>query len=214
MENHSELVIAVTALWAAAVISPGPDFAVTAKLALSRSRPAGLGAAAGISSGSLIYATLTMFGLSAVLEANEDFAFIIQSAGGLFLICLGVNAVRKAGTYAKPSFYPSPTLIETRRSDFFTGFRAGICTCMLNPKGIAFFLGLFAVGITADTPVSVKAALIASGVTIELLWYGSAGILFSRQYIRRAYARYGKYIDYLFGAFFFLSGSLLLFYAR
>lgn len=61
------IIIGATLIWLAAVVSPGPNFLVVSRLALSRSRGSAIGAAFGIAVGSLIYAALTMFGLSVLI---------------------------------------------------------------------------------------------------------------------------------------------------
>lgn len=58
------VVFGATLIWLAAVISPGPNFLVVSRLALSRSRASAIGATLGIAAGSVIYAALTLFGLS------------------------------------------------------------------------------------------------------------------------------------------------------
>ncbi len=62
------IIFGATLIWLAAVVSPGPNFLVVSRLALSRSRRSAIGATLGITVGSLIYAALTMFGLSVLMR--------------------------------------------------------------------------------------------------------------------------------------------------
>lgn len=61
------VIFGATLIWLAAVVSPGPNFLVVSRLALSRSRLSAIGATLGIAVGSLTYAALTLFGLGVLI---------------------------------------------------------------------------------------------------------------------------------------------------
>lgn len=65
--NLYAIIFGATLIWLAAVVSPGPNFLIVSRLALSRSRLSAIGATFGITIGSLAYAALTMFGLSVLI---------------------------------------------------------------------------------------------------------------------------------------------------
>src|SRR5450631_4421345 len=92
--NPYAIIIGATLIWLAAVISPGPNFLVVSRLALSRSRRSAIGAAFGIAVGSLIYAGLTMFGLSVLILRFAWLGDSIRIVGGAYLVWLGVQAWR------------------------------------------------------------------------------------------------------------------------
>jgi threonine efflux protein len=50
------VLLSVATLWALAVVSPGPNFLLTARLAIARSRRAGLQAVSGIALGAVCWA--------------------------------------------------------------------------------------------------------------------------------------------------------------
>jgi hypothetical protein len=57
------LSVATLILWLLAVVTPGPNFLVTARLAIARSRPAGLRAVIGIALGTVCWAAAGCFGV-------------------------------------------------------------------------------------------------------------------------------------------------------
>src|SRR4051812_1258702 len=88
------IIIGATLIWLAAVVSPGPDFLVASRLALARSRRAAIRATVGIVIGSLIYATLIMFGLSVLILSFGWLGDTIRVLGGAYLVWLGIQAWR------------------------------------------------------------------------------------------------------------------------
>ena len=50
------------------------------------------------------------------------------------------------------------------------GLRVGFLTEITNPKGIAFFLGLFAAAVPASTPLWAKLAVLSAGGVSEIVW--------------------------------------------
>src|SRR5262249_21124116 len=77
-------------------VSPGPSFVLVSRIAVSRSRRAGLAAALGIGAGSVTFATLTLFGLNALLMQVEWLYLALKVAGGLYLIYIGIRIWRNA----------------------------------------------------------------------------------------------------------------------
>src|SRR5919197_1543604 len=71
----------LAAVWAAVVVSPGPDFVATMHFATSRSRRAALAVVAGIAAGTAIWATGTLAGL-AVLLARASWLLDLVRVGG------------------------------------------------------------------------------------------------------------------------------------
>ena len=97
------IIIGATLIWLAAVVSPGPNFLVVSRLALSRSRRSAIGATVGITVGSLIYAALTMFGLSVLILRFAWLGDTIRFVGGAYLVWLGIQAWRARAENLNPT---------------------------------------------------------------------------------------------------------------
>ncbi len=192
---HSDsLVIATTlGLYSAVVVSPGPNFALITRLAISGARPAAVGATFGLAVAAMFYAILTMTGLALVLTQVGWLARFVQIAGGCYLIYLGLLAwlaSKPAATETQSASAPSTAL---------QGLRMGIIVNLSNPKGIAFFIGLYAVSVPPDTALWVKLLILAGGFLIEIIWYGLVTILLSPRPARVAYDRFGLSIERAIG---------------
>src|SRR5258708_37911588 len=101
--NPYAIIIGATLIWLAAVVSPGPNFLVVSRLALSRSRRSAIGATIGITVGSLIYAALTMFGLSVLILRFAWLGDTIRIVGGAYLVSLGIQAWRAGPEHLDPT---------------------------------------------------------------------------------------------------------------
>jgi RhtB (resistance to homoserine/threonine) family protein len=190
------IIIGATLIWLAAVVSPGPNFLVVSRLALSRSRRSAIGATFGIAVGSLIYAALTMFGLSVMILRFAWLGDTIRVVGGAYLIWLGIQAWRARPEDLHPAAaggagQDAPSLLR--------GLRVGFLTEITNPKGIAFFLGLFAAAVPAATPLWAKLAVLSSGGVIEVAWYTAVSLALSSGPMRAGYRKVRRTADRVLG---------------
>jgi RhtB (resistance to homoserine/threonine) family protein len=189
------IIIGATLIWLAAVVSPGPNFLVVSRLALSRSRRSAIGATIGIAVGSLIYAALTMFGLSVLILRFAWLADTIRIVGGAYLIWLGIQAWRARSEDLHPAVAGAvqdvPSLLR--------GLRVGFLTEITNPKGIAFFLGLFAAAGPAATPLWAKLAVLSAGGVIEVTWYTAVSFALSSGPMRAGYQKVRRTVDRVLG---------------
>ncbi|WP_265517432.1 LysE family translocator [Nitratireductor luteus] len=188
------LIVATTlGLYAAVVVSPGPNFTLISSLAISGGRSSAVGATFGLAVAATFYAVLTMTGLALVLTQVGWLASLIQISGGCYLVYLGVMTwlTTKPATSAQRSgSAPSGTL---------RGLRMGIIVNLSNPKGIACFIGLYAVAVPPETALWVKFTILVGGFLLEIVWYGLVIVLLSTRPARAAYDRFGHWIERVIG---------------
>ena len=196
----------VLAIWILAVVSPGPAFLVLSQLAISRSRPAALGASLGIALGAILFAALTLWGFTAVVTQVAWLGTALRIAGAVYLVYLGLLLFTSAGGAPAAGAGDAPA---SGAGDFRTGFRIGFLTAITNPKAIAFFLSLFAVALPPSMDAASKVVLLAAGFAIELGWYLLVACALSSGWPRRLYARARRTIDRLLGAVLLLLGVRL-----
>ena len=201
-----ELVTIITTLglYAVAVISPGPGFALVSRLAVSGTRPAAIGATFGLALAAGFYAILTMTGLALLLTRIGWLASLVQIAGGCYLIYLGVMAWLSSGSETKNE---NQQLISRSA---LRGFRMGILVNLSNPKGIAFFLSLYAVAIPPETALWAKVVILLGSFAMEIIWYGLAAVLLSSGPARTAYGRFGIWIERAIGTVLAAFGARLI----
>lgn len=197
--SDQSVVLTVLALYLAVVVSPGPNFALVSRLALRGDAPAAQGATLGLAVAATFYAVLAMAGLSVALERVGWLTRAVQVAGGLYLAWLGLQAWRHAGDMRLASEGEAPGSGADRLARAWRGFRTGAAVNLSNPKGIAFFVGLYAVAVPPDTALWAKGAILAASFGIEIAWYGLVIAFLSTGRARALYARFGAWIERAIG---------------
>jgi threonine/homoserine/homoserine lactone efflux protein len=111
--------------------TPGPDMLYVAARGASEGRAAGIVSALGIGAGTLVHITLVAFGLAALLAAVPVAYLVVRIGGAIYLIYLGIRALRSQTSLALQRVEPAT---------LWTVFRQGVITNVLNPKVALFFL--------------------------------------------------------------------------
>jgi RhtB (resistance to homoserine/threonine) family protein len=208
--NPYAIIIGATLIWLAAVVSPGPNFLVVSRLALSRSRRSAIGATVGITVGSLIYAALTMFGLSVLILRFAWLGDTIRIVGGVYLVWLGIQAWR-----ARPeNLNPTAAKGVQDVTSLLHGLQVGFLTEITNPKGIAFFLGLFAAAVPETTPLWAKLTVLSAGGMIELAWYTAVSFALSSGPMLAGYLKVRRTVDRVLGTLLIALGLKVALDAR
>jgi threonine/homoserine/homoserine lactone efflux protein len=198
------IILTTLGLYAMAVVSPGPNFALISRLALAGYRKAAMGATIGLALSATFYAILTIAGLSVLLTRVGWLASLVQVAGGCYLVYLGV----KTWLEAKPKPLGERSVPPQKSAQ--DGFRMGIIVNLSNPKVIAFFLSLYAVTMPVEAPLSTKLAVLLGGFLLEIVWYGLVILLFSTPPARAAYDRAGHWIERAIGTALTVFGLKLI----
>ena len=129
--------------------------------------------------------------------------YALRFAGAAYLIYLGITLLRAQhrGGDAASKAIGGTTLAK--------GFRTGLLTALTNPKGIAFFLSLFAVALPHDLTNGQRAFLLSGGFVIELTWYTLVSFAFSTSALRALYLRARTLIERVLGSALVLLGLRL-----
>lgn len=113
----------------ALVLVPGPSQALVVANTLSHGRGAGARTAVGLNVGTLVHTVAAALGLSAMLATSATAYALLQLAGAVYLVVLGVRSLRGgAATPATPAAAPSAS------------FAHAVAAGVLNPKVALFFL--------------------------------------------------------------------------
>jgi threonine/homoserine/homoserine lactone efflux protein len=115
-------------------LAPGPDNLLVLSLGMSRGRTAGVAFGLGCALGCLNHTLLAALGVSALIAASPAAFTALKVAGGLYLIWLGVQALRNARAIGAPPAGDAPAETPGRL------FVKGLVANAINPKVILFFL--------------------------------------------------------------------------
>lgn len=126
------VVLAFVPVAIALIVSPGPDSIYTLTRSISDGRTAGVTAALGSSTGSIVHTTAAVVGLSAILQTSALAFTVVKFVGAVYLVYLGVQ------TFKNPEeFEVTPESVNYTPSE---SFRSALLINVLNPKVAVFFL--------------------------------------------------------------------------
>src|SRR4029077_17522396 len=126
------------AVAAIVIVTPGVDMALVTKNALFHGRRCALATALGVNLGIAFWVTAAALGLAALIAASAAAFAAIKLAGAVYLVFLGVQALRASRTRTKA---PSAGTSE-HAPRAAVALRQGVLSNLLNPKVAVFFTGL------------------------------------------------------------------------
>ncbi|MFS4438292.1 LysE family translocator [Paracoccaceae bacterium GXU_MW_L88] len=138
-------------------LSPGPDTAFVLSRTLGGGRTAGLWAMSGTMTGALLHVVMAVLGLSAILAASATAFTAIKIIGALYLIWLGVQALRTGGGFLAKR--------GPAESNPWKLWRQALFVNLMNPKAVLFFL-VFLPQFTSPTAGPVPAQLLLHGLIL------------------------------------------------
>ncbi|WP_263833735.1 LysE family translocator [Sulfurospirillum oryzae] len=152
----------LTSIYFLALLSPGQDFFLIIKNALTHGYQKAWWSCVGIASGNALYITLAYMG-HAYLSQYPRLLSFIEIGGALFLLYLGFLLL----------FAPKPTLENTlhvKSKMAFKLFVQGLLSALLNPKNILFYFSLLFTIIKPETVLHVKIFYALWMITLLLVW--------------------------------------------
>jgi threonine/homoserine/homoserine lactone efflux protein len=187
------------------VVSPGPSFVLVARVSVARSRRDGLAAALGMGVGGVVFGSLALLGLNAVLAEIGWLYLALKLAGALYLIYLAIGLWRAAD---KP--LDAGAIASAGEAGHGRSFRLGLATQLSNPKGAVFYASVFAALLPQHPPLGMVLALPPLLFCLEAGWYALVALAFSAGRPRRLYLGAKRWIDRIAGAVVGMLGLRLM----
>jgi threonine/homoserine/homoserine lactone efflux protein len=116
------------------IVVPGPGVLFIIGRALSHGRKTAAAIALGHASGNYMVAALVAVGLGSLLQRSEQVFLAVKLAGALYLVWLGVHAIRHRKDLADAFGDLAPAPREGWRA-----YRDGVVVGLTNPKGYILF---------------------------------------------------------------------------
>ncbi|TRY30123.1 LysE family transporter [Aliiglaciecola sp. M165] len=196
--------MAIATLHFFAVASPGPDFAVVVKQSVVAGRRAAMLTSIGIGVGILVHVVYSLLGIGLLIKTTPWlFQLFLYAAAG-YLLFLGWGAIR-----SKPKVSGNEDQLEvpTKRmknnvneiSDR-KSFLIGLVTNGLNPKATLFFLTVFAVAVSPETPLQIKVFYGLYLATATGMWFCFLSYILSGSRVRATLTQNGHIFDRIMGA--------------
>ena len=199
--EYRPLISTVAFLNLLAVISPGPDFAMTVRNSLCYSRRSGIFTSLGISLGLGVHLTYCAAGIGYLISSSVVLFSIIKLLGGGYLIYMGIASVLAKGSRLELNE-------ESAGADLtrLQAFKMGFLTNVLNPKVTLFFLSLFTLVISNSTPNIIILTISLIMIITALIWFIVVSIFFTHPKIQKGFLKYEKVINRTLGGFLIFLG--------
>jgi threonine/homoserine/homoserine lactone efflux protein len=151
------------------IVVPGPDTALVTKNALLHGRRAALGTALGVNVGLVVWTLAAALGLAAVVRASAVAFTALKLIGAVYLISLGVQALRAARHHAAAAV--TGGAVRSPRLGGLGGFRQGLASDLSNPKIAVLFTSLLPQFVAARSPTLMPFLLLGTiFVVMTLIW--------------------------------------------
>ncbi|HOB01702.1 MAG TPA: LysE family transporter [Casimicrobium huifangae] len=213
-------------LYLAALIIPGPNLLLLTHTAASASRRAALGVALGISTGTVMWVAVAVFGVQQIFEAAPALQTALRAVGGVYLLYLawglfGSIRQRDQGSPADRSRDRDDRQAATDEaatppaaSSRATFYRRGLLTNLTNPKSMAFWTSVAVVSLDPQATLATRLAAVAMVGCMGLVYHLSLAWLFSTAPAQQAYLRAKPVLSAITGAIMTAFGVRLLWSLR
>ena len=151
------------------IVVPGPDTVVVTKNVLVHGRRAALGTSFGVSAGLSVWTLAAAVGVASLVRASAVAFTVLKLVGALYLIWLGLQALRAAGQVASGD--RDAQSASRPALGALGGFRQGFLSDLANPKIGVFFTSLLPQFVDPGRPVLLPfLALGAVFVLMTVVW--------------------------------------------
>ena len=202
IEQFAGFLLAAVLLTAA----PGPDNMMVLGIGMSKGRRQGIAFGLGCALGCLSHTVLAVAGVSALIAASAEAFTALRVCGGLYLLWLGVSALRNAGPAGVAA-------VQGGTQTLGRLFLKGVFANAINPKVVLFFLSFLPQFVVPEQgSPGLQMALLGVAFTVQaavlfgLLGYFSGTV---GQWLKRR-PGVGTLLDRVAGAVFIALGLRLL----
>lgn len=178
-----------------AVASPGPDLAIVVKQSIRYGKRNAIITSIGIGSAILVHVGYSAVGIGILIKNSPLLFDILKYACAAYLAYIGYKSLR-----VKPS--APEQFNQKEREDIQTGaaaFRLGFITNVLNPKATLFFLSIFSVIVSHETPNLWLGAYAIYLSLATMTWFCFVSLVLSKEKVRNKFLTMGHYFDWLMG---------------
>ncbi|QGX97289.1 LysE family translocator [Roseovarius faecimaris] len=189
-------ILAAYAILAVGAASPGPAVAMLLGISSGQGRAPALVTCLGIATGSATINVLTMLGVGLLISQAAWAMTLLKLVGSAYLLWLAWGAFRKA---LNP---PQVQAISVTRQPAPQLFAKGYLLQVTNPKAIAFWLAIAAIGAVEGAELPIIAVFVLGAWLLSFTLHGAWAVFLSSGPVRAAYASGRGWIEGALGAFF------------
>lgn len=161
------LFLTLAAVHLAALVAPGPDFALMLRASLYQGRRQALWMALGLSSSILVHSLVVLFAFGLISRWLPELLRWLPLIGGSWLLWLAWQCARSAAK-ALPALTPAA-------APEGSAWAAGFATSILNPKTYLYFFTLVGGLLPAQLGMAPRLGIAALFFCLAFAWFGMLG---------------------------------------
>jgi len=173
-----------------ALLSPGPDFAMILKQSITYGKRSSVVASIGIGLGISVHVVYSILGIGLIISKSIILFNIIKFMGAAYLIYIGYQSLKSKGLKLEDAAIMKFDKMSDKKS-FFLGF---LCNA-LNPKATLFFLSIFTVVVSINTPLHVQAVYGVFCIFATMSWFVGVSLILSQYKVRKFFNSFGHIFD-------------------
>ncbi|WOH38490.1 LysE family translocator [Thalassotalea fonticola] len=178
-----------------AVASPGPDFAVIVKQSLTRGRRTAIITSLGVGTAILLHVTYSLIGIGLLISQNPMYFTVLSYIAAAYLFYIGMQGLRAKASHKDDNVKFAHKQEQSSGKAFLTGFLVN----GLNVKATLFFVSLFSLIISAQTPTSVQAFYGGYMAIATAAWFSFLSVMLTIGKFREKLLQKAHVIDRFMG---------------
>jgi threonine/homoserine/homoserine lactone efflux protein len=191
--------IAGYGLFILAVISPGPDFAITVQNSVQNGSRAGYFTALGVAIANGLHVLYVSIGVGALITSSAVATLVLKYFAIAYLVYLGISCLRAKVSnlnYLETSFAGTDqAVINGARTAFTKGFLVNA----FNPKAVFFWLSYFAYISSLGLQKGIYIPFVASLIALIFAWFSFVAFVMTRKKVRSAFLAREKLFNIVMG---------------
>jgi RhtB (resistance to homoserine/threonine) family protein len=198
MQQYLTEFLGLMAVFAVMIVTPGADFAMVVRQSVVHGRRAAMITSVGIGCSLLFHISYTILGIGLIVSNSLLLFNLLKWAGAAYLIHLGVKAIRAPAMAMENQ---DGTKARTQLSAWKL-FAVGFVTNALNPKAVLFFLSLFSLLVSPQTPAAIQALYGLVMAATLIAWFLGVSIVFTSRPVRERFLAMGRWFNRMTGVMF------------
>ncbi len=189
-----------------ALLSPGADFVYLVNSSLNNQPKVAIGASLGIALSNGFYILICLLGYATIFSHSELMMNIIKIAGGTYLLFLGYQVMASQGKILLTN-----NKQKLNQNSFYKEVLRGFYLSFLNPKISIFYISLFTLVISSETPLGIQLLYGLWMFLFVFIWDSLLVLLLNKKELKEKILSFSN-INQLFGLLLLFMG-IALFYS-
>ncbi len=192
--QYLPVILTVALVHFLAVISPGPDFIMVTRNSLIYSRKTGVYSAIGLGLGILVHITYSLVGIGLLISKSILLFNTIKYLGAAYLIYIGYKSLTSKSSNLSVKEGEHKEDISPIKA-----IRVGFLTNVTNPKATLFFLSLFTLVISPNTPMLIKLIMGIEMCVVTSLWFAFVAYIVSHPLVKNKVGKVQHFAEKFIG---------------